>query len=236
MKNLLFNRLSEACATASDQKSFGKALGRITRSYGFNGFAYLHLHGENPAVVTNYPREWQVNYLDRGYARLDPVVKAARAQMQAFSWSVDEDRRHGNGDIRKFCDEAVDFGIRSGLSVPIQTGHGKLGILTLSSSRPAHDSNGNDLDPIRAAAAAAFVHNKLIHTAVDGVIRPTTNLTHQELTCLYWSAEGKSMEDIATMEGLKYSTVRFYIEAAKKKLGTITLSQATAVATRWKLI
>ncbi len=51
-----------------------------------------------------------------------------------------------------------------------------------------------------------------------------------------WSAEAKTLEDIAVLEGMKYSNVCFHIKQARKKLDVLSIQQATAVATKLNLI
>jgi LuxR family transcriptional activator of conjugal transfer of Ti plasmids len=61
-------------------------------------------------------------------------------------------------------------------------------------------------------------------------------LKADELTCLRWSAEGKSMRAIAIIENTTYANVAFFIRNAKAALGATTLPQATAMATKFGLI
>lgn len=59
---------------------------------------------------------------------------------------------------------------------------------------------------------------------------------HIELACLRWSAEGKTMTEIADILEMSYSGVRHHVEEAKSKLGAVNIKQATAAATRLRLI
>ncbi|WP_158268995.1 LuxR C-terminal-related transcriptional regulator [Ensifer sp. NM-2] len=66
--------------------------------------------------------------------------------------------------------------------------------------------------------------------------RSNIRLKSDELTCLRWSAEGKSMNAIAIIENTTYANVCFFLRNAKSALGASTLPQATALAKEFGLI
>jgi LuxR family transcriptional regulator, activator of conjugal transfer of Ti plasmids len=233
----LFERLTDAAAIASHKGSLTSALGEVVRAFGFGNFAYLNLSARETFAVSNYPPEWQQRYLSMDYAMLDPVVRLAKLHMRAFTWSNEKLNRRSSKTVQTFFHDASEFGIRSGLSIPVRTGFGQLAMLTLASGDDCTDLE-HDIDPIFAAAAIAQIHSQFtrhteMHTASSAskiVLKP------QEVNCLKWSAEGKTFVDIAQIEGMKYATVRFHLQNAKQKLDVHTLTQATAVATRLRLI
>ncbi|MDP9632457.1 UNVERIFIED_ORG: LuxR family transcriptional activator of conjugal transfer of Ti plasmids [Ensifer adhaerens] len=230
----LFIRLSEATAAARCPKSLKQSLGRFARNNGFDGFAYLSLH---PIfAVTDYPAEWQRHYFERSYMRLDPVVTGARRVNEAFPWSVDQQRRGACSDLRRFYTEAADFGIQSGVTIPVRAGHKRFSIVTLCTASSKALLSDIELNAVEGAWAGALVHAKFSEVPDEIVTRAEIDLSWQERLCLSWSAEGKTMLEIAMLEGIAKTTVRFYIDKAKKKLGVMTLPQATAKATDLKLI
>lgn len=56
------------------------------------------------------------------------------------------------------------------------------------------------------------------------------SLTERELECLKWSAEGKTYEDIGMLLGISARTVRFFLENARHKLGSVNTTHAVAAA------
>lgn len=229
-----FRRLVEQVTLARNDVSVAATLERLTVEAGFRYFAYLNVQTARQTAISNYAEAWQGRYFERGYASIDPVVLKAKSRPNAFAWSNREVPRT-NRKRREFYGEAAEFGIRSGISVPIDTGFGNLAMLTLASGE-AEVAEGRSLDPVKAAASFGQVH-ALIETMWRQPQRGTPlHLKADQLTCLRWSAEGKTMMDIASIENMKYSTVAFHIKNAKEALGVTAIQHATALAKELDLI
>ena len=61
-------------------------------------------------------------------------------------------------------------------------------------------------------------------------------LTERELECLFWIAEGKTSDEIATILGISRNTINNYITSVMRKTGTKTRSEAIAYAVRHNLV
>ena len=61
-------------------------------------------------------------------------------------------------------------------------------------------------------------------------------LTDRELECLYWIAEGKTSDEIATIIGISKNTINNYITSVMRKTATRTRSEAIAYAVRNNLV
>ncbi|TCL63647.1 LuxR family transcriptional activator of conjugal transfer of Ti plasmids [Rhizobium sp. BK251] len=231
----LFDRLIDISAAVSGESSLRGALASLAKTSGFDRFAYLNLQAGRTMAVSNYPREWQARYLKRSYMSIDPVVAMARRHMRLFEWSAEQERKRASKEVERFYAEASEFGIRSGLSIPICTGFGQLAILTLA-SQSSGVPVGHEADAVTAASAAAMIHARFSQQPIASSGIETVVLTGQERVCLRWIAEGKTMHEIVTVGGLKYGTVRFHLSSAKRKLNVVSLPQATAVATKLTLI
>lgn len=235
-KNRLFRELIDVIAQATDERSLKAALGHLTTASGYDHFAFLNLHAKRVHAVSNYPAEWQDVYLARSYMIIDPIVTMAKRLTRVFDWCGDHERRRSTGDVKRFCDDAASFGIRSGVSVPVRTGLGRFAMLTFASSRNAKPSKNAEVDAGSAATAVALLHAKLAQAPTFLPSVTCAALNSREAACLSWVAEGKSLADIAAVEGIKYSTVRFHLDNAKAKLDVYTLPHATARATKLSLI
>lgn len=235
-RNRLLRELVDAIARASEEESLKTALSRLTLAYGYDHFAFVNLHATKVYALSNYPDEWQDIYLARSYMVLDPVVTVAKRIARPFEWSNDRQRLCCEADVKRFCEEAASYGIRSGISIPVRTGLGRIAILTLASSRDTEISINADFDVFSAAAAVSLLHAKFPRPPVNRSPPVISVLNSRETACLKWVAEGKRPADIAIVEGIKYSTVRFHIEKAKAKLSVETVAHATALATKLCLI
>jgi LuxR family transcriptional activator of conjugal transfer of Ti plasmids len=230
-----FQKLIDASSIASTEASLREALPGLVRELGFDCYAYLNVQPVRTYAVSNYPDEWQARYFGRNYKCVDPVVAMARAKMQAFSWAAGSPRQVRSKAVRTFYAEAGDFGIRSGISVPMRTAFGHMSMLTLASNKPSL-SLETDIDQIAAVKAVALLHASLEHHDAEPTAAQSIELTAKQALCLRWSAEGKSMRAIATIESMSYATVNFHLNNARKALDAASLSQATALATKMKLI
>ncbi|KSV71162.1 hypothetical protein N182_30695 [Sinorhizobium sp. GL2] len=232
--NQWLEKLTEAVTLAQDESSVKLALQRMAVRAGFSAYAYLSMQADMPKAISNYAPEWQQRYFERRYTKIDPVVRDAHGRMEAFAWSNRTVPRMTRAR-RTFCGEASEFGIRSGISIPIRTGFGRWAMLTFASD----DMDFADRQSINAVAAAAAVGQ--VHSRLELMrVRPTRHqpvpLKADELTCLRWSAEGKSMRAIATIENMSFANVCFFVRNAKAALGVSTLPQATAMAKELGLI
>lgn len=230
-----FQKLIDVSSVASTEASLKEALPGLVRELGFDCYAYLNVHPVRIYAVSNYPAEWQDCYLSRDYTRVDPVVAMARARMHAFTWAAGNPSRIRSKVVRAFYVEAGDFGIRSGISIPIRTPFGHMSMLTLASNKPAL-SLERDIDQMAAVNAVALLHASLEHHDAEPTASRSIELTAKQALCLRWSAEGKSMRAIATIEAMSYANVNFHLNNAKKALDAASLPQATALATKLKLI
>jgi LuxR family transcriptional activator of conjugal transfer of Ti plasmids len=232
--NQWLEKLTEAVALAQDERGVKSALQRIATKAGFSAYAYLSLQAEMPKAISNYADEWQQRYFELRYSTIDPVVRDAHGRMEAFAWSNRTTPKMTRAR-RTFCGEAAEFGIRSGISVPIRTGFGRWAMLTLASD-DVDFAERQSINPVAAAAAVGQVHSRLEFIRVRPTRHQPVPLKADELACLRWSAEGKSMRAIAIIENTSYANVAFFIRNAKAALGVSTLPQATAMAKELGLI
>ncbi|MBP1852820.1 autoinducer binding domain-containing protein [Rhizobium halophytocola] len=230
---LFYEDLMDACTTLQDTSRLDMTLKRLGRTYGFDYHAYIELAGGRLHGSSSYPDAWKQRYLEEGYLQIDPVIAMARRKMQPFRWSG-ESRRGRIDSCRGFFREARDFGIYSGVSLPIPLPFGQFGLLTLASALPDGVLGDTELDAVWASAAVARVHASLSMSAAEQQAK--VELTPREQLCLNWLAEGKSMVDIGLLLGVEYSTVRFHMKRVRQKLHVVTLTQAISVAMKMQLI
>ncbi len=72
----------------------------------------------------------------------------------------------------------------------------------------------------------------------DEVFHPERELdmTEREVECLFWIAEGKTSDEIATILGISRNTINNYITSIMRKTATRTRSEAIAYAVRHNLV
>ena len=227
--------LLDLLEAARDDRALKSALRGYATRIGFDRFAFLDVQGRDTSALSNYPEDWQTLYLKNGYATIDPVVASAKRTMRITSWSADHHPFLRHSTEWSFFGEAVEFGLRSGLSIPVRTGFGRTAILTFASGRPT-PVYLEHLDQYRVRTAVAFLHLTLGRRAEMKTRSPDVDLTPRETLCLTWASHGKAMKGTAEILGISERSVRFYLDAAREKLGADNVTHAVRIAVERRLI
>lgn len=230
-----FLRIIDLASSSPDVEELKRELGRVARRAGFDNFVYLNLHASSAEMMSNVATNWQQRYLLEDWSLSDPVLRAGRRCMRAFTWNLDEFQVAGRRRMEDQLLAARDHGLNCGLSVPVRIGFGHLAIFSFT-AREHERLAGRHVDDLVAATAIAQLHCCLRGKAMHKPSRSVSSLTPRQALCLRWTAEGKTMQDIATMEEMTHATVAFHLNKARKVLDAGTLPQATAIATRFGLI
>lgn len=216
-----------------DEVDLLRAFETLLSTFEINRFAYAHLPlGSKPSAhyISNYPSSWTSIYLQRQYQHIDPVVFHGSCREAPFRWGRDHCLGSHSNIARQFFDEAAEFGICSGLTIPILDRRGDRALLTLAS-----DDNRPTLLRLADRYTRAFqlvatsyhIHARRIfseRSMVDGA-----KLTRREFECLQWAAKGKSAWDIGEILGITRRTAAFHLDNARSKLGVRTVTQAVAL-------
>ncbi|KXG84682.1 transcriptional regulator VisN [Agrobacterium bohemicum] len=90
-------------------------------------------------------------------------------------------------------------------------------------------------DRLREAAMLAgyFASSGII---AESRVERDIDLTERELECLFWIAEGKTSDEMATILGISRNTINNYITSVMRKTATKTRSEAIAYAVRNNLV
>lgn len=189
-----------------------------------------HLH-RGHVLINTYPDGWVNRYMSRGYAYMDPVVDRAQHHSDPFSW--DELRTLYRDDrmrLRIF-DEAGDFALNEGISVPLLTLEGDVAVFSFSGSRLGIDPGGRAM--LQLVASYAFGQLLLLRSQAPN---PIVRLAPRERETLQWAAEGKSDCDIGDLMGISRDGVSYHFRSIRAKLGTSNRTHAVAMALRLGLI
>jgi LuxR family transcriptional activator of conjugal transfer of Ti plasmids len=236
----LFQTFVDRLERARDDDTLRKAMSVITHALGLTGFAYVDGRqpaGDVPPYATTYRVEWVQRYVSRRYDKIDPVLARTRSSLMPFLW---DGRTGGSRPWREqleLFDEARQFGITCGFSVPIHARRGGVTSLTFASDRTA-EMLGQTVHAHRhilhLAAMYFDIHarRKLGATISLG----PAGLSGREVACLQWIACGMTTWDIGEILGISRSGVARHLRSARRKLGAASLPQAVAAALERKLI
>ncbi|MDX0457628.1 transcriptional regulator [Sinorhizobium medicae] len=221
--------LIDMTEAANDERMIKSAVLSFANAHGFERFAYLQTQGDDVQTFNSYPEEWQDIYLGSRYSIIDPVITEAKRRMNVFSWTVDDWPARGRSELRRFKDQAVAHGIRSGVTVPVEGSFGSKMMLTFASSeRKADVSKLQDAQD--AIQAVLVIHYRLKILAAVTIVSPKTMLSPREAMCLMWAMKGKNGPETAKITGIKPRTVQHYLDNARRKLGAQSVPHLVAIA------
>jgi len=230
-----FQEFVDAMQTAGEPAEFEAVAARLTRHLGFRWFAYLRLTENKPTLISSYPKAWTSRYFELGYQNLDPVVWRTRREHELFEWGGDAAAPTGTKEQRRFFEEATTFGIKSGITVPIRGGFGRIAAFTLATDERTLQTGRLAVEYKDIVQLSALYFHTHVTTKLNIPPMPPageTTLTQRERQCLAWAARGKTAADIAVLVEIAPRTVVFHLDNARRKLGAASIAQCVAEALR----
>ncbi|WP_245266208.1 LuxR family transcriptional regulator [Mesorhizobium sp. L103C119B0] len=186
-----------------------------------------------PAVMLNYPDEWQERYFEMGYDRIDPIIKTSRKRAGPFRWSDVYKDTGTTEDERRVFDEAATFGLRSGISVPLHGPHGSFAIMSFA--QPWNREFQNRTVTYLQLAAFHF-HLRVAKFKSSSGFQEVPKLSPREIECILWAARGKSSWEIGKILGISVNTANFHIKNVMQKLNVASRTVAAIKAVHLGII
>lgn len=185
---------------------------------------------KGPWGALTYDPQWVARYVERGYARIDPVVQGCYRRFGPIDW------RHldwSGKAQRRFQDEAIEAGVgNQGLSIPVRGPAGQFAIFSAShTTTDAAWSNFVSGRLREMILAAHYTNEKALALRPDGAeTRAPTPLSPRETDALNLLARGLSRAQAADSLAISQHTLRVYIESARFKLAAMNTTHAVAKA------
>lgn len=229
----IFGNFVDELEAGHDAVALHRAMFNVAAALGLQCFAYLQTPRDSrqtAGLISNYPPEWTDHYLKQHYERLDPVIVRAHLREEPFEWGLGADNRKLNPVQAQFFDEAAQFGIRCGLTIPLHDGLGAIAAVTFASDerrRPFRKTVTRHRKALELMAANLHLHAR--RKIFPDVRLKGVWLSPRERECLGWLAQGKSARDIGQILNIAERTVVFHIENLKRKFGVRTTFQALAI-------
>ena len=215
-----------------DISELHRAMGDVVAAFELNCFAYMFAPLRVDAevkLISNYPGAWTTHYLAESYQKFDPVIDKAAGQSAPFQWGHGCWSEDLGASQLKLFDEAAQFGIRSGFTIPIRDPKCRIAALTLT----ADQRHGNLNRCVERHQSLFQLLAMLFHSQASLRLAPSRRIcgiamSPREFECLEWAARGKSAWEIGAILGISRRTAAFHLDNAKSKLGVKTISQAVA--------
>lgn len=212
-------------------------LREIAEKYGLSNISYIGLNipgAREPAyIVTTYSERWVHRYVGQDYVSIDPIIQVGLRGILPLDW---RDVRAANPVTKKFFGEAREFGLGlQGLSFPIRGVNGETAMFSLNAACTDRAWASEKRQFMREFQIVAnLFHCRVLEEL--GVGQEEVQLSSRELECLKWVSEGKTTIEIGMIMSIAERTVRFYLESARAKLGTVNSTQAVARALRLHIL
>jgi LuxR family transcriptional activator of conjugal transfer of Ti plasmids len=240
--NKIFEQFVQNLSAHDSTSEIERLLRGTLDQYGFPCFAYLSFaprgDDDDTLAMTTYPSSWVEQYRANRYDRIDPVIARSIITTLPFAWSADRFETTLTNKQKWLLEEASEFGIRHGVTIPIHDRQGKVATLTLAAcdTRSEFDVRVEQYRH-ELHLLAIYLHAQL-RNATPAPITPPLRpcLTQRERSCLQWAARGKSASDTAEIIHISRRTVVFHTENAKRKLGVATVQQAVAKGLMYDII
>lgn len=208
---------------AEDELEWSRELVTLSARFGFERMVFAVVPSpyagiEHGYLQSTYPEKWRQQYDTQGLANHDPTVLHCRAKSLPLVWTPG---MYATPQQKALHEEAVSYGLRAGVTLPMHGPNGVAGMLSLATDRSPSSRNLKDIDHYLPALSllrdVAFERSRPFFTEQIALRKPY--LTGREMECLKWLVAGKSSWDIAQILKISVATVDFHIKNIRGKLG-----------------
>jgi LuxR family transcriptional regulator, quorum-sensing system regulator BjaR1 len=182
-------------------------------------------------ILDHWPVEWSRRYFAHGYVFRDPAIRGVTANMRPFMWDELEPLYRDDQTAWRVMDEAGDFRLKRGFTIPLVTLEGDIAGFSLAGEKL--EVSPADRGMLTLLATYALGRSFLLR-ADDG--KPMLSLSSREQEALQWAAEGKSEWETGEIMGISEHGVDKHMRAARLKLRATGRTHAVAEAIRRGLI
>jgi len=214
----------------------------ICERYGLSNTVYLcpSFRGRtlaNPFITRTYSDAWAEHYAAQQYVAVDPVINLGARSLLPIDWAR---LPRTEKKVQRMFGEAKEAGVgQQGLTIPVRGPTNGLWALFIASSDESDASwSARRYELMRDLVHVAhYVHQRAyeLHIEEDAPVDLNT-LTKREIEALEWSAEGKSLADIAILMRISAETVKAHLDSARFKLQALNRVHAVTKAIRAGLI
>ncbi|ONH50338.1 LuxR family transcriptional regulator, transcriptional activator of rhlAB and lasB [Pseudomonas cedrina] len=211
-------------------------LEREVLQLGFEYYAYGVRHltpftRPKTEIYGSYPERWLAHYEEKNYAAIDPSILSGLRSTEMVVWN---DALFDNS--RTLWQEARDWGLRIGATLPIRSHDHSLRVLSVARRQDPISHAESDEIQLRLRCILEQVTLRLIDLGHRERSHKSVCLSLREREILQWTADGKSSGEIALILTISINTVNFHLKAIQKKFGAGNKTLAAAYAAALGLI
>ena len=242
------NSYVEWVAGAADTDQISRRLQGVLAHLGFERFSYVHARPPIGKRIRSFvpvgspsgkpvheflatlPDGWVDHYLQHDYGDLDPTFQGAMIRLLPFRWRDIGQRNDLTSGQRRVLNEARDFGISYGATIPIHGPDSGLSALNVTCASERQLDEAFE-ESFRALTwIAVHTHEAFLRLAEDVVEQRRVRLTDRERDCLLWTARGKTAWEVGQILTISEETVLFHLKNATRKLCVFSKHHAVVKA------
>jgi len=216
-------------------------IGFIRGHYGLANSVYLcpSFRGyslTDPFIATTYSAAWAEHYRAEGYVSVDPVNNMGARSVLPLDWSR---LPRTDKKVQRMFGEAKEAGVgHQGLTIPVRgPKNGLWALFSVTSDESDHEWASRRYELMRDLVHVAhYVHQRAYELHAEEERVDLNAVTKREIEALEWSAEGKSLTDIAILMRISAETVKAHLDSARFKLQALNRVHAVTKAIRAGLI
>jgi len=200
--------------------------------YGFTSFLVSRLPSQHqrlePYILLNgWSLDWYYQYTKVNHYESDPVARHCFTTPNPFTWDELPSDLLESREAQLVMDEAVEFGLGQGFTVPIHGFFNSLALVTMA---------GPWIEMSPCERHLVHLMSIFAHSAAERTVRkidlPKTIglLSERERDILRWLTEGLTLIEAKERLGITENTVNEYMRRIRRKLGARTAVQAVVEA------
>ena len=245
---LSFEQFVEDSIAAKTDSELFVLYQNVLKDYGFDRVVYTlitdHPSIKKPArhgVLENYPEDWMSYYAEKGFEKIDPVIKTGSLSKMPFTWSELMENSLWSDEQYNLMHESAEAGLKNGAGIPIFGGLGEVAGVGIASSAGGVDINKKMLHVIRAITTQFHfryceLEKERLASACGTEAPEEIRISSREREVLHWTADGKSDSVIAGILGISQDAVKYHRKNVYRKLGVSERTMAVLKAMRLGLI
>jgi LuxR family quorum sensing-dependent transcriptional regulator len=218
-------------ATQTDQVY--SLLAKEFAKFGFTDFLITDmpppsLKLDTHVIMSGWSSAWFERYMEQDFYAHDPMARRTRETLQPFFWDEVEVQSDDGAQAHRVMNEAADFGLKKGFSVPIFGAEGEQSCVTMGGRQLSIPPRGREALHLMSV----FAHNRARALRRNWQHPPATQtrLTAREREVLKWVARGKTDWEIGEILNISKETSYAHVKSSCRKLDAVTRTQAVVRA------
>ncbi len=237
--NAMFDFITES-SQARNNDAVLASLDKAARAFGMDCYAISGIPLPNERIdpyfmLNAWPDGWFERYVQQNYVHVDPVIYRTKMSNEAFVWSEALADQPLSRTAKRVMNEATEFGMLDGYSVPLHSVGGFQAIVTFGAKKVDLSSEQRGALHI----VSIYAHNRLRAFLSDNNERSAAaagKVTPREREVILWCSAGKTNWEIGQILGISEKTVQHEIASASRKLNSVNRAQLIAESIRLGLI